>query len=55
MSAFLPPIEKPNGPIMNSERDICEIVLLVASEHLCNMTNIGLYIHSDMLCDINRK
>jgi alkylhydroperoxidase family enzyme len=38
-----------------SERDICEIVWLVASEHLYNMTNIGLNIHSDMLCDITRK
>ncbi len=35
-----------------SEREICEIVWLVASEHLYNMTNIGLNIHSDMLCDI---
>src|SRR5881392_3681153 len=33
-----------------SEREICEIVWLVASEHLYNMTNIGLNIHSDMLC-----
>ena len=32
-----------------SEREICEIVWLVASEHLYNMTNIGLNIHSDML------
>lgn len=38
-----------------SEREICEIVWLVASEHLYNMTNIGLNIHSDMLCDLNRK
>jgi len=38
-----------------SEREICEIVWLVASEHLYNMTNIGLNIHSDMLCSINRK
>ena len=38
-----------------SERAICEIVWLVASEHLYNMTNIGLNIHSDMLCDISRK
>jgi alkylhydroperoxidase family enzyme len=38
-----------------SEREICEIVWLVASEHLYNMTNIGLNIHSDMLCDIIRK
>jgi len=38
-----------------SERAVCEIVWLVASEHLYNMTNIGLNIHSDMLCDISRK
>jgi alkylhydroperoxidase family enzyme len=38
-----------------SERQICEIVWLVASEHLYNMTNIGLNIDSDMLCDISRK
>ena len=37
-----------------SERAICEIVWLVASEHVYNMTNIGLNIHSDMLCDISR-
>ena len=38
-----------------SERAICEIVWLVASEHFYNMTNIGLNIHSDLLCDIARK
>lgn len=38
-----------------SEREICEIVWLVASEHFYNMTNIGLNIHSDMLCDISKK
>jgi alkylhydroperoxidase family enzyme len=38
-----------------SEREICEIVWLVASEHVYNMTNIGLNIHSDMLCDITRQ
>lgn len=38
-----------------SQREICEIVWLVASEHLYNMTNIGLNIHSDMLCDPARK
>jgi len=38
-----------------SEREICEIVWLIASEHLYNLTNIALNIHSDMLCDINRK
>jgi len=38
-----------------SERAICEIVWLVASEHFYNITNIGLNIHSDMLCDLTRK
>lgn len=38
-----------------SERAICEIVWLVASEHFYNLTNIGLNIHSDLLCDIARK
>jgi alkylhydroperoxidase family enzyme len=38
-----------------SERAICEIVWLVVSEHFYNVTNIGLNIHSDMLCDIARK
>jgi alkylhydroperoxidase family enzyme len=38
-----------------SERQICEIVWLAASEHLYNITNIGLNIHSDMLCDISRR
>jgi len=37
-----------------SEREICEIVWLAASEHLYNITNIGLNIHSDMLCDISK-
>jgi len=38
-----------------SEQAICEMVWLVASEHFYNMTNLGLNIHSDMLCDIARK
>ena len=38
-----------------SERQICEIVYLVASEHVYNMTNIGLNIHSDMLCNLAQK
>jgi len=38
-----------------AERQICEIVWLVASEHFYNMTNIGLNIHSDMLCEIGKK
>jgi alkylhydroperoxidase family enzyme len=38
-----------------SEREICEIVWLVASEHLYNITNIGLNIRSDMLCEIGKS
>lgn len=38
-----------------SERQVCEIVWLVATEHVYNMTNIGLNIHSDMLCDLAKK
>jgi alkylhydroperoxidase family enzyme len=38
-----------------SEREVCEIVWLVASEHLYNITNIGLNIHSDKLRDINKR
>lgn len=38
-----------------SDRAICEIVWLAASEHFYNITNLGLNIHSDMLCDIARK
>jgi alkylhydroperoxidase family enzyme len=37
-----------------SNRLLCEIVWLVATEHVYNMTNLGLNIHSDMLCDISR-
>jgi alkylhydroperoxidase family enzyme len=37
-----------------SERAVCEIVWLVASEHFYNVTNIGLNVHSDLLCDISR-
>ena len=49
-----PPRRSPASPSNGSEREICEVVWLVASEHLYNMTNIGLNIHSDMLCDIAR-
>jgi alkylhydroperoxidase family enzyme len=35
-----------------SEREICDIVWLVASEHLYNMSNIGLNIGSDGLCQL---
>ena len=38
-----------------SEREICDIVWLVASEHFYNVSNIGLNIHSDMLCDLSRR
>ncbi len=37
-----------------SEREICEIVWLIASEQLYNLTNIGLNIHSDMLCEVKK-
>jgi alkylhydroperoxidase family enzyme len=35
-----------------SERQICEIVWTVATEHLYNISNIGMNIHSDLLCDL---
>src|SRR5262249_60389036 len=38
-----------------SERAICEIVWVVASEHVYNMTNTGLKIHSNMLSDIAKQ
>ena len=38
-----------------SEREICEIVWLVASEHVYNLTNIGLNIGADGLCKIDAK
>lgn len=38
-----------------SERQICEIAWLIATEHLYNISNIALNIHSDMLCDIAKK
>ncbi len=34
-----------------SEREICDIVWLVASEHLSNMTNMGLNVGSAGLCE----
>ena len=39
----------------DSERAICEIVWLAASEHFYSVTNIGLNIHSDMLCELSRR
>jgi alkylhydroperoxidase family enzyme len=38
-----------------SEREICEIVWLVASENLSNISNLGLGIGSDGLCEISRS
>lgn len=38
-----------------SEREICDIVWVIATEHVYNISNIGLNIHSDMLCDIAKK
>jgi len=37
-----------------SDREICGIVWLVASEHLYNLTNIGLNIGSDGLCELGQ-
>lgn len=34
-----------------TEREICDIVYIIASEHIYNMGNIGLNIHSDDLCN----
>jgi alkylhydroperoxidase family enzyme len=36
-----------------SEREICDIVWLVASEHIYNLTNRGLGIGSDGLCELS--
>ena len=38
-----------------SEREICDIVWLVASEHVYNMTNIGLGIGSDGMCEMRGR
>lgn len=37
-----------------TEREICDIVWIAASEHVYNITNIGLNIHSDLLCDLRK-
>jgi alkylhydroperoxidase family enzyme len=37
-----------------SEREVCDIAWLVASEHVWNITNIGLNIGSDGLCELHR-
>lgn len=34
-----------------SEREICEIVFIVAGEPLNNLTNLGRNVHSDMISD----
>jgi alkylhydroperoxidase family enzyme len=36
-----------------NEREICDIVWLVASEHIYNLTNVALGIGSDGLCELN--
>jgi alkylhydroperoxidase family enzyme len=38
-----------------SEREICEIVWLVSTNHLFNINNIGLGIGSDGLCELSPK
>jgi alkylhydroperoxidase family enzyme len=37
------------------EREICDIVWLVASEHLYNLTNVGLNIGSDGMCEVSPR
>jgi alkylhydroperoxidase family enzyme len=39
----------------HSERAICEIVWLAATEHLYNVTNLALNVHSDGLCELRGK
>ncbi len=38
-----------------SEREICEIVWVVSSNHLMNINNLGLGIGSDGLCELNAQ
>jgi len=38
-----------------SEREICEIVWLIAIENVANLPSIGLNVHSDDLCQIVKK
>lgn len=38
-----------------SEREICDVVWVIASEHLYNVSNIGLNIGSDGLCDLAER
>lgn len=38
-----------------SEREICDIVYVVASEHLFNVLSNALNVRSDMICDIVKK
>ena len=38
-----------------SEREICEVVWLVSSNHLFNINNVGLGIGSDELCEHNPR
>lgn len=38
-----------------SEREICEIVWITATEFYYNIGNVGLNIHSDMFCDIAKR
>lgn len=38
-----------------SEREICDIVWVIASEHLYNINNVGLNIGSDGFCEISAQ
>jgi hypothetical protein len=62
MDTFLPPIEKPNGPIMKlayyfTRRQFDKVLtpLKVHSARLPPAFGFGLNIHSDMRCDISKK
>lgn len=38
-----------------SEREICDLIFVVASEHLYNVLSNALNVRSDMICDIAKK
>ncbi len=39
----------------HTEREICDLVWLISSEHLYNINNLGLNIGSDGLCEISNR
>lgn len=38
-----------------TERQMCEIIWIVATEFYYNIGNVGLNVHSDMFCDLVKK